>query len=63
MNALAAFVRSHLAAAAPPPDPAAMFAAVPAACALIGRDNHFRAANPAAEDFSGFRFRSCGIWR
>ncbi len=53
MNALAACVRSHLAAAAPPTDPAAMFATVPAACALIGRDNHFRAANPAAEDFFG----------
>jgi two-component system nitrogen regulation sensor histidine kinase GlnL len=53
MNALAAFVRSHIAAAAPAPDPAAMFAAVPAACALIDRDNRFRAANPAAEDFFG----------
>jgi two-component system, NtrC family, nitrogen regulation sensor histidine kinase GlnL len=50
---IAAYARPHLAAAAPPPDPGAMFAAVPAACALIDRDNRFRAANPAAEDFFG----------
>jgi two-component system, NtrC family, nitrogen regulation sensor histidine kinase GlnL len=52
MSVLAAFSRAR-AAAAPAPDAAAMFAAVPAACALIDRDNRFRAANPAAEAFFG----------
>jgi len=52
MSVLAAFARAR-ATAAPAPDAAAMFAAVPAACALIDRDNRFRAANPAAEAFFG----------
>jgi two-component system nitrogen regulation sensor histidine kinase GlnL len=52
MSVLAAFARARV-TAAPAPDGAAMFAAVPAACALIDRDNRFRAANPAAEEFFG----------
>ena len=52
MSVLAAFARARV-SAAPAPDAAAMFAAVPAACALIDRDNRFRAANPAAEEFFG----------
>src|SRR5271170_4517929 len=52
MSVLAAFARARV-TSAPAPDGAAMFAAVPAACALIDRDNRFRAANPAAEEFFG----------
>jgi len=35
----------------PAPDAAALFAAVPAACMLLDRENRFRAANQAAEQF------------
>jgi two-component system nitrogen regulation sensor histidine kinase GlnL len=50
-----------LARLAPPaapvaPDPAALFAAIPAACTLLDVENRFRAANQAAEQFFGLSF-------
>jgi two-component system nitrogen regulation sensor histidine kinase GlnL len=40
----------------PAPAAAALFAAVPMACALMDRDDRFRAANPAAEQFFSLSF-------
>lgn len=52
MSVRSAFARAHF-VAIEPPDPAAMFAAVPTACVLLDRENRFRAANQAGEDFFG----------
>jgi two-component system nitrogen regulation sensor histidine kinase GlnL len=46
-----AFARNRVQGPPAPPDPAALFAALPAACLLLDADNRFRAANPAAEQF------------
>jgi two-component system, NtrC family, nitrogen regulation sensor histidine kinase GlnL len=46
-----AFARNRIQGPPAPPDPAVLFAAVPAACLLLDADNRFRAANPAAEQF------------
>jgi two-component system nitrogen regulation sensor histidine kinase GlnL len=52
MNAHPSFMRAKSRATPlPPPDAAALFAAIPAACTLLDRDNRFRTANPAAEQF------------
>jgi two-component system, NtrC family, nitrogen regulation sensor histidine kinase GlnL len=52
------FARSRLALVArtpekPPPDAAAMLSSLPVPTVLLDRDNRFRAANPAAEQFFG----------
>ena len=56
MSARSALARVAAFAARPAVDPAALFAAVPAACVLLDDENRFRAANPAAEEFFGLSF-------
>ena len=53
MSARPAFAPPRLALVEPPPDAAALFAAVPIACALLNGENRFTAVNPAAEQFFG----------
>jgi two-component system nitrogen regulation sensor histidine kinase GlnL len=53
MSARPAYAAPRLALVGPPPDAAALFAAVPIACALLNGEDRFSAVNPAAEQFFG----------